>query len=368
MKLQSKEFRDACRTILFAIDNKEASLFNETLELKSENSILSMNVTNREYYTTVKFNLEQPEEFHASVKASLFLKLIDKITTEYIDLSIDGNSVKVKGNGEYKLPIIYNNDVMLELPTIDITNVTNEMEISSDILQSIVNYNSKELLRGTPTRDVQKYYYIDNLGAITYTSGACVNSFTLPNEVKMLLSEKVVKLFKLFKDTDIVKFKMSQEAISEEMIQTRVEFLSGNVDIRAKLSDTGLITSVPVDSIRKMATKEYPYSVVMDKDQLLQILNRLMLFTEGKNYGSFDFTQDKLTISDFSGDNKEELLLTSECPTLQNYSTILNLNNLKLVLEGCPDQHITICFGDSRSVLIKKNNISDLVPELKVSK
>ena len=55
----------------------------------------------------------------------LFLKLISQITTETIDLNIVDNHVVVKGNGIYKLPLIFDGEKLLKLPEIRINNVTN---------------------------------------------------------------------------------------------------------------------------------------------------------------------------------------------------------------------------------------------------
>lgn len=369
MKLKTKEFKEACQTILYAIDTKEASLFTETLELRTEGSVLNMNVTNREYYVTTKFELDQPEEFVAAVNAMLFLNLISKITTEFIDITIDGNTLKVVANGEYKLPMIYNNNTLMELPRIDIENVTNKMVIPSEILQSILIYNSKELARGVPTSPVQSYYYIDEFGAITFTSGACVNSFVLPSPVKMLLSNKVVKLFRLFKNESSVNFTMGQEAVTDEIIQSKVRFESGNVILTAKLIDNTaeFIQKVPVSTIRKVATSDYAYSSVLDKNWLIEILNRILLFNKENEYGKILFNGADVTISDYSGENKETMTSSND-PDLNNdeYSMIINLKKLKLTLEGSSDQYITMCFGDHKSVVIKKPNISDILPELRV--
>ena len=146
MILQTKDFKEVCKTVLAAIDNKEASLFTETLELKAEGNNLDLNITNREYYLTAKFTLGSDEHFSAAVNASLFLNLISKLTTDTIEITKESNNIKVKANGLYKLPMIYNNDKMLELPKINIDNVTNTMSINSTILHSIANFNSKELL------------------------------------------------------------------------------------------------------------------------------------------------------------------------------------------------------------------------------
>ena len=61
-------------------------------------------------------------------------------------------------------------------------------------------------------------------------------------------------------------------------------------------------------------------------------------------------------------------MTSSNDPDLNNdeYSMIINLKKLKLTLEGSSDQYITMCFGDHKSVVIKKPNISDILPELRV--
>lgn len=366
--LNTVELKEACQTILYAIDNKDSSLFTETLELVSDGTILNLNVTNREYYCNYKLALPEKSKFKAAVNAKIFLSLISKITTDTIDLSISKNTLKVKANGEYTLPMIYNDDVMLELPKIDLGKVTNEMVINSSTLLSILANNSKELLRGIAVKPVQKYYYIDELGAITFTTGACVNSFTLPNKVKMLLSEKVVKLFKLFKTDCDVNFYIGQVQLSDEVIQTVVRFKTDKVEITAKLPDSSLISGVPVSGIRGMATKNYPCTMVLDKNLLLQSLNRIMIFNEeAKTYGNIIAKGNSLTLQDFNGGSKESITSTDENTKIKEYKMILDLKNLKLVLDGCEDEYITMCFGDSRAVVIKKQSITDIIPELRIN-
>ena len=161
MILDTDKFSTACQSILTAIDSKNVSLYTETMELVANGTVLSMNVTNREYFVTVNFDLPASETFKASINAELFLKLVSKITSPTIELTIEGNAVKIEGNGTYKIPFTYNNSSMFELPKIVINNVTDTMTIKSSILQSILQYNSKELQRGTAVRPVQKYFYLD---------------------------------------------------------------------------------------------------------------------------------------------------------------------------------------------------------------
>ena len=366
MRIKTKEFKNAAKTILYALDSKDKNLFSETLELKSIGDVLYLNVTNRAYYVSVKFNLGHEENFHATVNAQLFLNLISKLTTEEIDISCTDRILKIVGNGEYKLPMIYHDNNLLELPVIEIGNQTGTMNINSDTLISINLFNSKELVRGIAVKPVQNYYYVDELGAITFTSGACVNSFSLEQPIKILLDDKVVKLFRLFKSDENVEFSIGQDAISDTMIQTKVKFATPLVEITAVLPDSNLISSVPVSAIRGMADSAYAYSVVIEKNLLLDALNRILLFTNTNTYGFFEFTSSDLTIYDYSKENKETINLLNDCPSLEKYLLATDLANFRLILDGVEDEYITINFGDHKAIVVRKASVVNIIPEIRV--
>lgn len=369
MRLKTDAFRNVCTTIKNAIDTKGVTLYTETLELKASGKNLKLNVTNREYYVSINFSLDAEETFNAAVNAQLFLSLISKITTEYVDLIIKDNYVEIVGNGAYKIPLIYVNDKPMVLPEISINNVTNQFKIKSDILISVANNNSKELIRGGQAggiRPVQQYYYLDKYGAITFTTGACVNDFTLDGDIKVLLSDKVVKLFKLFKNTTEVDFEIGQDAL-DDFIQTKLRFSAGNITITMIMPGSDLISSVPATKIRETAKADMPYSVVINRVEMLDTLHRILLFSkDDNNYGKLSFSKSSLIISDWSENNSETINFKNMCNIGDEYTANININNLELMLSGSDDEYITVSFGNKKSLVIKKTNVYDLIPELKV--
>lgn len=368
MIINSEKLKSVSQKILTAVDSNELSILTETLELKSTNNILYMNVTNKEYYARIKLELTDSEDFHATVNANLFLKLVAQITTTDIELSVNNNYLLVKGNGEYKLPLIFDNNALLELPEIKINNPVKTFNISTDILDSILTYNSKELLRGTISKPVQKLYYIDNQGAITFTSGACVNSFTLTEPIKILLNNRIVKLFKLFDNGD-VKFTLGYDNISDDIIQTKVKFETSDIVLTAIIScDDTLLNSVPVSGIRNRANNNYEFSVNIDKNLLLQTINRLMLFTAVKNtvkpYSLFRFEPNQVIVYDVDKDNNEKIPYTNSISG--TYEATLDIVDLKAVLDNCSEQYITLNFGDHQAVILARGNIKNVIPEIRV--
>lgn len=370
MIIKTEELKSKCSDIFGAVDSTELSVLTETLELKVLDNCLFMNVTNREYFVQVKLPVDEVDEFHATVNATLFLKLISQITTPEIEFTVNDSSLLIKGNGNYKLPLIFNGSELLDLPSININNPTVEFKVSGDILNSISIYNSKELGKGVISKPVQRLYYVDDKGAITFTSGACVNKFSLEQPIKVLFNDRLVKLFKLFKGKT-VDFTLGFDSLSDTIIQTKVKFEDPDVCVTAILScDESLLNSVPVEAIRNRAEAIYPYRVVLDKNLLLQAINRMMLFTVGssresfKAFGIFEFFGDHVTLMDSNREN-QEVVTFSEGSVDSLYCSTLDLQDLKSTLDSCSDTYVTLRFGDEQAVVLARKAVSNVIPEVR---
>jgi hypothetical protein len=374
MIIRTEEFKDVGSKILAAVDSNELSTVTETLELKVEGRVLFISVTNREYFAQVKINVDDEFDFHATVNANLFLKLVSQITTETIELKVVDNYLLMKGNGTYKIPLIFDDEKLLELPRIEIENKVKEFDIDSDILKSILTYNSKELLRGITSMPVQKLFYIDEQGCITFTTGACVNSFTLPEPIKILINNRLVKLFKLFKN-GAVKFTLGFDPISDEIIQTKVRFQSDDISITAIIScDDTMLTKVPVNAIRGRANNAYPYSINLNKNAIIQTINRLMLFNGAgsgkevlKPFSKFEFHKDKVIIYDVHEDNCESVFYMDTTLDLEEpYTANIDLGDMKATLESCMEDYLTMHFGDQTAIVVSRGHVKNVIPECTV--
>lgn len=373
MILKTKKLQEVCSKILPAVESSELSSILDTLQLKTIDKVLHLSVTNKEYFVEVKLDITDEIDFHATVSANLFLKLVSQVTAEDIELTVSDNTLNVKANGSYKIPLIFEGDNLMELPVIEINNVVKEFNISSSILNSILSYNSKELDKGTISRPIQKFFYVDEQGAITFTTGACVNSFELAEPVKILLNKRLVKLFKLFQDCS-VHFKLAYDAVegSSDIIQTKVQFSAADIVITSILScDDSMLSQIPVKAIRGRADNIYPYSVVLSKNDLMQTLSRLMLFTgtsseiDLKSNILFQFSNDSVVISDIRGENKETLkYLNKESGIDGVYEAKLDILDLKLTLDTCVEPSVTLSFGDGNAFVLSRGSVKNVIPEV----
>jgi hypothetical protein len=374
MILKTKNFQEAANKILLAVGVDKAAA---NLELAAKDTALYLRVTNREWYTAIKFDLENPTEFRAVVDANLFLNLISGISTEEFELEIKDTVVVVKaGRSSYKLAMIYENDQLMKLPIIklDPEQITVSMNISNDILMSILNVNSREVQKAkkVEVNELQRYYYIDETGCFTFTTGACINAFTLEKPIKLLLTDKVVKLFKLFGSDAFLSYGHIVNA--DNSLQPIVVFQTEDVYVATRLlSDETCIQKVkaPCDAMKALAKEVYEHNLVLSATDLSAAISRLLMFHKNSSAkadlsfvpASVEFSNTELTISDLSGDNKEVITIENGSSTPGGYSMGVNLIDLKAVLDSCKNEHITMNCGNHKSIIICRANISNVIAE-----
>jgi hypothetical protein len=374
MILKTKNFQEVANKILLAVGVDKAAA---NLELAAKDTKLYLRVTNREYYVACGFDLENPSEFRAVVDANLFLNLISGISTEEFELEIKDTAVVVKaGKSSYKLAMIYENDQLMKLPIIklDPEQITVSMNISNDILMSILNVNSREVQKAkkVEVNELQRYYYIDETGCFTFTTGACINAFTLEKPIKLLLTDKVVKLFKLFGSDAFLSYGHIVNA--DNSLQPIVVFQTEDVYVATRLlSDETCIQKVkaPCDAMKALAKEVYEHNLVLSATDLSAAISRLLMFHKNSSAkadlsfvpASVEFSNTELTISDLSGDNKEVITIENGSSTPGGYSMGVNLIDLKAVLDSCKNEHITVNCGNHKSIIICRANISNVIAE-----
>ena len=374
MIIKTKNFQEVANKILIAVSVDRAA---GNLELAAKGTDLFLRVTNREHYVAVKFDLQEPTDFRAVVDANLFLNLISGINTEEFELTVKDNYVLVKaGKSNYKLAMIYENDQLMKLPVIklDKDQVTIDMSIAQDILLSILNVNGKEIQKAKrlDVNELQRYYYIDETGCFTFTTGACVNSFSLEKPIKLLLTDKVVKLFKLFETDAWMSY--GHQVNKDNSLQPIVVFQTENVYVASRLlNDDTCIQKIkaPCDAMKNLIKEPYDHTLVLSASDLAAAINRLLMFyknSSAKADLSFvpalvDFTETELSISDLSGDNKEIITIENGSATPGNYSMGVNLIDLKSVLDSCKNEHITVNCGNHKSIIINRGTISNVIAE-----
>lgn len=360
MIIRTDDILDACKFFKAMTNKSVNNVLSGLIQIKADGNKFTLHMSDGVY--DLIYSEDCTDTFNCTISADLFLELITRISSETIDFAVSDGNLVLTGSGKYKFPAVYDGKEMLEIRTLDIDNITNSWSIDGDLLYSVANNNSKQLLLGYITSPIQKLYYFDADGAITFTSGACVNDFPLGADIKIAMSESTVKLFNFTKGTTVnIDFGYTDV---NGVVQPRATFKMPHITATYILPFTDkIISQIPVAKIRERAHTNYDSSVVLDSVQVRDILDRISIFADDLQIVAFSFSGTKLQMRTTNDKIFEDVYLTSSVHEDTEFK--LNIKDFKSGISAANGKHFNMMFSkNAPAVVISVGNIYNVIPKI----
>lgn len=367
--LKTNIIKDLTSKINKGIEGERTVRVSELLELEVINDKLILSVTNTQFYLSIELSnqVNSVDSLHVTIDADTFIKLVSKTTTDEIILDTKDGNLLYKGNGEYIFPLeLDQNGEIKTLPKIEI-NPQSTFDIMGDTLYSIYSFGSHELVNDVPVDAVQKYYYVDNLGAITYTESPYLNNFNLPVPFRALINDRLAQLFSLFRNKR-VSVGISKE-VNDGLYQNKISFTCENLSLVSYLPDDSIINKYPANECRQLQSNPYPGKVTINRALLADALDRLNIFSvkDGnvvlKKAGKINFTNDGLEIISIVDKNKEFIPYVNK-DNYYSYSCYMNLSQLQRHAKANSEINIEVNYGNDLSIMFTKDNYAQIIVEM----
>lgn len=379
--IKTDKIKDIANKVAISVDGERTSPISELLELELNNKNLTLKTTNKEYFfkTTIKDVTNTDEYFHVTIVADTFLTLITKTTSNEIKFEIVNNNLVLYGNGKYTFPLVLDNDQVVVLPEIEFKETGNEIkfEIDGNILKSIYEFNSRELNKEVAVDPIQKYYYLDNKGALTFVEGACISEFEInTTPFKLLLNERLVQLFKLFSgqkvNVTILKEATNINTDDSQVFKNKIKFTIEDSELIAILPDSDLVEKYPSIQIRALANIDYPGQVIISKTLLLEALDRLSIFNRKgsstkvdlKKCGQLDFSNDSVKIISLKDQNSETISYLNGSLKPFTFTSYVSLSDLTKHGNISLNDSIILYYGTGDAIMMQRKNLKQVIPEL----
>ena len=360
MIIRTDDILDACK-FLKAMTSKSANnVLSGLIQIKADGKQFSLHMSDGIY--DLIYKTDCTDVFNCTISADLFLDLIPKISSETIEFSMKDTNLILSGSGKYKFPAVYDSREMIEIKTIDIENVTNSWTVSGDSLYSIYVYNTKQMAFKDWKSPVQKLFYLDKEGAITFTRGAVVNDFDLGADIKVALQDATVKFFSFTKGNDVdVEFGYTSV---NGVAQPRMKFTMGNFIATYILPITDKILSqIPEAKIRERAHNNYDSSIVLDSLQIRDILDRLSIFMDDKQIIDFAFNGSRLQMKTTNDRILEDVYLTNSVSEPTEFK--IDMKYFRSAIQSDYGKHFNMLFSQNDpAVVINFGNIYHVIPKL----
>lgn len=351
IKVKTETLQNLVNKVSKGMGNNKMLPITEMIGINIDNNKISLLATDGMNKLEVISSIENIDNVKTSiaVNGNNFTKLVQKTTTEFISLLIEDNKLTIKGNGSYifALPLDEDNNI-IKMDSIDLSNLQTT-EVSSKELKDSYSINKESV---ATTMEVPSYtgFYFDESGAIATNSLkiSYVKNSLLKNPV--LLYNSFASLFSLI---DEEKVTIGQNN-SEIFIITPTLVIKGQ-----KMTE---ITDFPVSDIKPFLETEMPHSVRVNKQALLNLLERISIFVTpyDKNGIKVEFTKNGLLIWTIKGDNNELLPYTSTNNLTESKITV-DVTNFKALVSSNPEEEVTIHYGSDVAIKMTFGNVIQIM-------
>lgn len=314
------------------------------VEIETNDKGLSVKTTDNITTFIITEKLEGLEPARVVVDASIIAALINKITTEEIELIINESALTITGNGVYNLEIrVDESGEVVKLPAIDqelINSANKEFDFKS------VTDRLKVCRPAIPETDDQKEfnnYYLKDVVIATnvHKISAIKNIDTMVDEELFIPAEFGKILIELdYAKANYIRKDKSLVIVGENFVLSTTMY--------------GEFDKFPLEAIKSVIGQNYNYSVVIKKKDLAMLLDRLILFVTAYDGGSIDFvfTTNGLKVTNQKKTCDENIeYVNKNISDLVEFPCIINIEYLKAQLDVLPNEEVEFRFGGSDTSL-----------------
>lgn len=330
----------------------------QLMSISLKDNRLILETTDNNNYLYVRQDKVAGDDFNVVVGVDKFSKLISKLTCQEVTLEIadgkDGELDKliIKGNGKYVIELPYDeNGELIDFP--DPLSETdgefwNSAELQLSTVRHILNTAKAALLVGKDDMCYSDYYVGDRVVA-TDTYKICGIDVKIFDEPK-LISPQLMDLLDV----------MSSENIDVRYKDNVVIFETGEVIVYGAV-DEG-IDDYKIDAISGLIDEQFPSACKIEKQPLMQMLDRLSLFVDvfDKNSVYLTFTKEGLMVSS-KQDRGSEIIPYKESEDFRDYTCCLDIDLFKTQVKAYQDDVIELLYGKENSIKLVSGNTKQVI-------
>lgn len=336
--------------------------FNQHLELSAllgirvDDGTLYLNTTDGINYLSVSDSCSA-DSMDITVDAELFAKLISKITSETLDMSVvDNTKLEIKGNGKYTLELVPDETgALLSFPdkfpeeTTELCTIpANDLVVISTTLKPSLN---------SIAGSIYSEYYFGGVIASTdrYMMGVFNKSFF---DTPRMFNKEFVDLMVMC-GADVVLSTSNDVVVADARINETC-----SVSICTKVNDTA--KDFNIQGITKFVDFEAKSFCRIRKAEILNLLDRLSLFVSKFDDGTIQlhFTSNYVEVSSMASSGVERVDYT-ESKDASDITIKINIDRFKSQLKSYNSDIVDLYYGNDVSIKLVDGAITQVIALVK---
>lgn len=349
IKIKSDILRDALNKAIKVCSFNNMLPLTELIEIKIDGNELSVRSTDNVTTLIIKNNIEGNDNGEGNLRvvvgAKIITELVNKITTEFIELSSNGNALTVSGNGVYQIEIrIDESGEIISFPIIeyDVSKANKELDFMK--LASKIE-KCKSAIPTTFEDEEFNYFYLKEniITSDTMKVAVVENNEELKNEEMYIKPDFANIITSLGYDKAKYYLTDNMLVIANNSITLVTQFTEGDKENLNKYRKA-------LDSINGLLNSDMKYKATISKSQILGLLDRLSLFiTEYEEFSIVvTYMPDRMILNSTKLNGKEEIMFKNpQTEGLVEFTKKLDVNDLKVQLSVLDSEEIEIQFDES---------------------
>lgn len=310
------------------------------------NGLLITSTDNVNFITYFVNDIET-EEDEAIVKASEFVKLIQKTTVPQVTITKKEKHLEVKGNGTYKIAL-YEGEAY---PEYEFNFEAPSTQIETSALRRMFSVNESAIAKDMIMPCLTGY----NVGETCITTDGvkmCINSTPIFNQPILITQDLANLLGTLF-----------EEKVNIQKDENKILFKTESIIIFG----TELAGIEEYPDITPILEVPYDNRVSVKKEELLQVLDRLGIFVDpfDNNGVKFDFAADGLVVQDIKG-NSVETIEYKDANIAVNGVHVVNLKYITDIIKAVVADEVKIYFGEELPLKVEEGNVTLILSTMDV--
>lgn len=355
LQMQTKILQELTAKAIKGASNNKLVPITSLMLIRVEDDDLTIVTTDAVNYLYCKELSVDSDDFYLVINADIFAKLISKMTSDTITLTIKENALEVIGNGTYLIDIpLDENGEYIKYPdplatSVDIDDasvVDAKIELAT---VRIMLDNLKSALAVVVDDPCYTNYYVGDTIVATDT-------FTIANYDKSVLY--IPKLL----SADLINLLgvMSDDMININVIDDTIIFDSTNCIVYGKCS-TGL-SEYRIDAIRDLINTEFDSMCKVPKAEILRVLDRIALFVNqfDKNSICLTFRNDSLQIAS-KASNSIEIIDYIESENAVNFTGYVDIEMLINQIKSYDGDALEIYYGLDSAIKFKSGPMTQII-------
>ena len=350
LTIKTTELQDMVSKASKCVSNNKLIPITSLMNIKVCNHKLTLTTTDAiNYFYVSKLELVDCEDFEISVLADLFIKLVQKTTSDNITLEVIDGTLKVKGNGTYtmELPLDENGGI-IKFPNKFPESSESKGIIKLTAVKSIVNYNKASLALNMEVPSLTCYYCGDSV-VTSDRYKICKTGIKMFNEPRLITSN-LMELLSILSKEDIEVYSGDNCLIFETDLES----------IYSPITDG--IETFPIQAIEGLVEQEFTSSCKISKSAILNVLDRLSLFVSpyDKKGIYLTFTKDGLILSSKKSSGSELIPFISSTE-FKDYTCCIDIEMLKTQISTQDTDELNLYYGSDIAIKLVDKNVTQII-------